>query len=215
MMNQQAFLQLLQVFDSQFPVGAFAHSGGLETYAQAGIDKRGLSVLLEQQLRYGFGRLDAAACVLAFHADDAELAALAAELSAWKVVPGVKDTSLKLGKRLLVLARRLYPQVMVALQETHHALVVGVLAGRLKMDATMTLLAFLQSSVSAQLAAATRCMALSPEQAQEILLSLQPVLMAVAAEVLENPHENLFSATPALDVRAHQQAFLYSRLFQS
>ncbi len=29
-------LRLFQLFDSQFPVGAFAHSGGLETYGQAG-----------------------------------------------------------------------------------------------------------------------------------------------------------------------------------
>jgi hypothetical protein len=31
-----AFLRLLQLFDSQFPVGAFAQSGGVETYAAIG-----------------------------------------------------------------------------------------------------------------------------------------------------------------------------------
>ena len=35
-MDAVSLLRLLQLFDSQFPVGAFAHSGGLETYAAAG-----------------------------------------------------------------------------------------------------------------------------------------------------------------------------------
>ncbi len=48
-------LQLFQLFDSQFPVGAFAHSGGLETYGQAGARLPELRELLAIAGRAGMG----------------------------------------------------------------------------------------------------------------------------------------------------------------
>lgn len=212
-----ALLRLLQLFDSAFPIGGFAHSSGLETYAQTGLDKQGLFELLEGQLEVGFGRLDAAACLLAHGADDLEaLEDLCLTLSAWKPVPGIRRTSLKLGKRLLTLAKRLYPvETDFTLSEPHHAVVTGALGRRLGVAPRPLVLAFLHSSLTAQLAAATRAMSLSPETAQELLTALHPGVVRAADRVLEDPEANLFSATPALDVRAHQQAFLYTRLFQS
>lgn len=208
---------MLQLFDSAFPIGSFAHSSGLETYAQAGLDKRGLFELLEGQLELGFGRLDAAACALAFQAENlAELEDLCVTLTAWKSIPGVRQTSLKLGKRLLTLAKRLYPlETDFTLTEPHQAVVVGALGRRLGVAPRPLVLAYLHSSLTAQLAAATRALSLSPEAAQELLTALHPNVVRAADRVLADPEANLFSATPALDIRAHQQAFLYTRLFQS
>ena len=212
-----ALLRLLQLSDSQFPVGSFAHSSGLETYAQMGLDKEGLAELLSVQLEHGFGRLDLAACALAYGSkSDTELNELCHEVTAWKPVPGLRETSLKLGKRLLVLTERIYPGLAkLALEESHYPTVFGTLGKRLSIDLEPLLLAFAQSTLTSSLAAATRCMSLSPEQAQEILTGLQPEVSGAVSRVLADPRANLFSATPALDVRAHQQAFLYSRLFQS
>lgn len=216
-MTDSSLLSLLQLTDSQFPIGSFAHSNGLETYAQMDISKEQLAELLTTQLGLGFGRLDLAACALAYAATSAEqLDTLSAELSAWKPVKGLRDTSLKLGKRLLNLATRLYPELEHPdLTAPHQALVLGDLARQLGIDKEALLLAFAQSTVLSQLQAATRCMPLSPEQAQEILVKLQPLIADVVARVLENPAKHFWSATPALDIRAQQQAFLYTRLFQS
>ncbi|NOK63281.1 MAG: hypothetical protein GFH27_549325n11 [Chloroflexi bacterium AL-W] len=216
-MDQHAFLRLLQLFDSQFPIGSFAHSSGLETYAQMDLSKEQLAELLRVQLLYGFGRLDLAACARAYEAEsDDELVVLCAEVTAWKPIRGIRETSLKLGKRMLTLAKRIYPQTSdLHIPEPHQAIVCGLLGQRLAIGKEAVLLAFAQSSVVAQLQAATRCMPLSPEQAQEILIDVQPLIVGVVTRMLEDSEGGLVAATPALDVRAHQQAFLYTRLFQS
>ena len=262
-------LRLLQLHDSQFPVGAFAHSNGLETYAQEGLDDRGLHELLAAQVEHGWGRLELAAAALAWSAagdgrsragadggevssaathgaepstaaahhgaDGAEpstvratvpmaasplaaLEGLALEVEAWKPIPGLRSTSLRLGRRMLTLALRLWPEeagALEGLERPHHAVVVGALARRLRVPLRPTLLAFAQGTLWSALTAATRCMPLSPERAQELVVALQPAVAGAVERVLEDPGANLWSATPAADLRAHQQAGLYTRLFQS
>jgi urease accessory protein len=217
-MNSLAVLQLLQLSDSAFPIGAFAHSSGLETYAQNGMTKGELGEYLHHQLTLGWGRLDLAALVLAYQAENVEgLEQLGFELSSWKIIPGVCQTSLKLGQRLLTLSKRLFAHLVndLVLTEPHHTIVFGVLGKRLDIDVHSLLLAYAQSTVTNQLVAATRCMSLSPEQAQEILIRLQPIIVEIGETVLADPTASFFSATPAADIRAYQQAFLYTRLFQS
>jgi urease accessory protein len=217
-----ALLRLLQLFDSQFPVGAFAHSGGLETYAHAGLDARGLRDLLSNEIELGWSRGDLAAARLAWRdAADARAAALLDQLArrveAYKVIRSVRETSLRLGSRTLALARRLYPEHLASLDisRPHHALVVGAIGRRLDLPARAVLLAFGQSTLTAALAAATRCMSLSPAQAQELLVALQPQLADAVERILEDFDDGLFTCTPALDIRSHEQAFLHTRLFQS
>ena len=48
----------------QFPVGSFAHSGGLETYAQMDAGVHELRELLAHQIALGWGRLDLAIAAL-------------------------------------------------------------------------------------------------------------------------------------------------------
>jgi urease accessory protein len=217
-MNDLAFLQLLQLNDSAFPIGAFAHSSGLETYAQNGMIKVELQDYLRHQLELGWGRLDLAALALAYQAENKDkLEQLCYELSGWKIIPGLRQTSLKLGQRLLNLSKRLLPNTSdnLVLSEPHHAVVLGLLGKRLSIELRSLLLAYAQGTVTNQLVAATRCMSLSPEQAQEIAVVLQPYMADAVEAVLTDPSASFFAATPASDIRAHQQAFLYTRLFQS
>lgn len=214
---QLARLQLLQLLDSQFPIGQYAHSCGLESYAHMALDTAALSELLISNLEAGTGRLDAAACVLAYQAQVPQLlTTLCQELSSWKVIPGLHKTSIRLGQRLLTLLQRILPEALdFRLDEPHQAVVLGAVGRRLTFELETLLLGYVQSGVMTQLAAATRCMRLSPEQAQEIVVALQPRMAALVSEVLSAPADNLYAATPALDIRAYQQAYLYSRLFQS
>ena len=93
--------------------------------------------------------------------------------------------------------------------------VSGAIARRLSAPRQSFLLFYAHSSLIASLAAATRSMTISPECTQEILVSLQPSIAAQVDLVLANPEASMFAATPAHDLRSHQQAFLHTRLFQS
>jgi len=221
-MENVSFLRLQQLFDSQFPIGAFAHSGGLETYAGAGLDLAGLRELLANEIALGWSRGDLAAVRLAWREagepDPAtRLAGLAARVEAYKVIRSVRDTSLRLGSRTLSLVRRLYPEAVASIdvRPTHYPVVVGAVGRRLDLPVRELLLAFGQSTIAASLAAATRCMPVSPAQAQATLVDLQPAIAAAVERVLGDETGALFTCTPALDIRNHEQAFLHTRLFQS
>jgi urease accessory protein len=221
-MDAVALLRLLQLFDSQFPVGAFAHSGGLETYAADGAALPQLREVLENQIELGWGRSELAAACLAWRAgvDTTSLGALhdlSTRVDAFKVIPAARDTSVRLGHRTLTLVRRLYPDAVSGLdvQPTHHAVVIGAVGRRLDLELTPLLIAFAQSLAAGTLAAATRCMPVSPVQAQALLVGIHDALASAIARVQRDPEDHLFTCTPALDIRAHQQAFLHTRLFQS
>ena len=65
------------------------------------------------------------------------------------------------------------------------------------------------------LTAAIRCMPVSPAQAQELLVEAHPRISLAVERAIADPEASLFTCTPALDIRSHQQAHLHTRLFQS
>lgn len=221
-MRDVTLLSLLQLFDSQFPVGAFAHSGGLETYGQAGAGLAELRSLVSSQIAMGWGQGDLAAASVAWSAaarPDApeQLARLGALCGAFKVIPSTRETSLRVGRRTLTLLRRVRPETFatVSIDPPHHSIVIGAAGHLLEIPLRELLLAYGHSLLAGAMAAATRCMSVSPEQAQGLSVELQPALAAAVERALHATEDKLFTCTPALDIRCHQQALLRTRLFQS
>jgi urease accessory protein len=215
-------LQLFQLFDSQFPIGAFAHSGGLETYGQNGAGMSELRELLLSQIGHGWGRAELAAASLGWTAAGepdsvTALARLAVLVSAHKTIPSLHDTSVRLGRRTLMLVKRLHPATFskVEIDPPHHALVIGAVGCALGLPQRELLVAYVHSLIAASVAAATRCMPISPERGQELIVQLQPALEAAVSRAIDATEDDLFTCTPALDIRCHQQAGLRTRLFQS
>lgn len=209
-------LRLLQIFDSQFPVGAFAHSGGVETYASLGGGLTELREVLDGQIALGWGRSDLAAAHLAWREKgDSPLFRLARDVDALKVVPAVRYASIGLGRRTQELLRRIYPEAAVEVDPPHQAVVIGAAGRRLGIEIRALLLAYGNSLATGTLAAALRCMSVSPAQAQALLARSHDGLSRAVERALADPEGSLFTCTPALDVRSHEQAFLRTRLFQS
>jgi urease accessory protein len=221
-MRDLDLLRLLQLFDSQFPVGAFAHSGGLETYAQAGAGLPELRELMVSQIALGWGRSELSAARLAWSVASrpdaaAELTRLSALAGALKPIPSVRETSLRLGRRTLALLRRLHPDTFaaIAIEPPHHAIVVGTAGALLQLPLRELVVAYAHSLLAGAVAAATRCMSVSPAQAQALIVELQPALGAAVERAMDATEDALFTCTPALDIRCYQQGSLHTRLFQS
>ena len=209
-MTELARLRLWQILDSGFPSGAFAHSFGLEAYAQAGMGAAELEELLGNIL--AVNRLEAAALVLAYREDPAQVAL---ELQAAKPVASTREASLALGRRYLALGRRLFGLELAELPYPHQAVVMAVLGKALAIELGYLLLGFNQQKIWALLQAATRCLSLAPEAAQEILVRLQPAIIQAAEEVLAEPERWFFAGTVGLELQEAAQPLLYSRLFKS
>ena len=115
--HDSALLALLQLVSPALPVGAYSYSEGLETLVEKGViaNCAQLQAWLEQELRYGTIRLEAAIMVRAqtsFASGDLEaLDAWNVWLSAARETLELRQQSWQMGQSLLKLLVKLQPQL--------------------------------------------------------------------------------------------------------
>lgn len=225
-------LYLLQLADTALPIGATAHSFGLETLVADG-------QLTAAQLPSFFadyimevGRSESLFCRVAHRLSqvqpettfEAGWLALNSRMSALKLARESRVASAMLGKRLLQLVYSLepYPRLALALQaaagiEPHHAPAFGLVGGVLAVDEELTVLAYLQQSVAALISVCQRLLPLGQKQAVQLLWQIKPIILAAAAEGqdadLEGPAA--YTCTPLLDLAGMRHPDLPTRLFIS
>lgn len=150
-----AFLRLLQLADSALPVGAAAHSFGLETLVAEGwLTVATLETFLRDYLAES-GTLECTFCLLGYRlapqlahdtANDfmPQWLALNARLGAFKTARESRQASATLGRRFLQLAQgldihpllsHLVQAAKVAATETYHSIAFGLVSGLLCADA--------------------------------------------------------------------------------
>lgn len=223
-------LSLLQLSDSMFPTGSFAHSYGLETYVQQGLVRDGatLQELLQVQLRYNLAYSDMLICAQAIqchHYDDrAGLIWLDELLTAAKIAQEAREASIKVGRRLLRSVLPLVADPMLQYYEAeikvgrcagHQAIASGLTYAALRFQPLASLMVYAYNFVAGQVSAAVRLMPLGQTQAQWVIQGLQPAMQQAAETALSSNLEDFQSFVPAADIRAMQHAYLQGRLFIS
>lgn len=227
-------LYLLQLADSALPIGAAAHSFGLETLVAEGLltvaqlptffrdylVEAGASEGLFCRAAYPLGLMvnpvDFEACWLDLNA----------QLSALKLARESRTASAMLGKRFLQLVYTLtdHPVLETALEaaltagiEIHHAAAFGLTGGVLDIDEEVTVLSYLQQSLTGLISVCQRLMPLGQRQATKLLWTLKPALIEAAHRGRNVDPEDLavYTFATLLDVAGMRHPGLSTRLFIS
>lgn len=232
--NALNHLRLLQLADSALPVGALAHSFGLETLVT-------LEVLTVPQLEPFLadyldevGALEGLFCRTAYrlaaNPNQTDMAQswldLNRRISAFKPVRESRAASAMLGRRLLrlVLDLEALPPIERALAvvgqaggDIHYSAAFGLAGGALGLDEEMTVLAYLHQVLAGLVSACQRLMPLGQSQASWLIWTLKPVLIRVAARSCHQTLEEdaVFYFTPLIDVGGMRHPMLTTRLFMS
>jgi urease accessory protein len=229
-MSPEALLALLQFSDGLFPAGAYAHSYGLETYAQRDAlrDAGQTESLVRAQLQGSVGQADAVAVVLtsrAFKAGDlVQCLDLDTMLEAMKPATELREASHQLGRQTLRTARALLDAPLVSefagiadtnVTPCHHAVVFGIVAGAYGWRPFEAAAAYLYSSSAAMVGAALRLVPLGQLQGQLIIHRLAPLIASLADAAANLGIDAMSSFAPALEIAAMRHARLEGRLFRS
>lgn len=187
-------LQLTQLLDSTFPIGAAAHSFGLETLTAEGLLAAPQLASFLQDYLAEIGAQEGLFCRAAHQTYGASAfetvwLGLNRRVSAFKLAREPRKASAMLGKRFLQmvcaledapLLQQAYASALEAQVDIHHATAFGLTGATLGIDEELTVATYLQQATLSLVSVSQRLLPLGQVQAAQILWDLKPHLLAAA-----------------------------------
>jgi len=225
-------LQLLHLADSALPVGALAHSFGLESLTSAEIlTTANLESFLRAYIEEA-GLLEAVFCREGYRLVGTQQGEfpvdrwvdLNFQLSARKPAREARTGSATIGRTFLMAVSNLgdYPVLKEALASArasgagpHHSLAFGLASAILTLDENLAAMSFVHQSAASLVSACQRLLPLGQTEATRILWSLKPAIIACAEASATCSIDAAFCFLPMLDWGAMEHPALSTRLFIS
>jgi urease accessory protein len=226
----ERFLTTLQIGDSFFPSGAFAHSSGLETFVADGLvaDKEGLVRFIDSYLIGLLARCDLVfvrlAHLSAAQGDVEVISRLDHLIHAMKCSRELRLASMQMGRQMLQVMKGLYASALVrqlgkGLEDRelrgHHPVMFGAICAAIGVDVESTLLTYVYATVSSLVSAGVRLIPLGHSDGQRAIHDLKRLMTRVAKEAEHLGEADIAAFAPALEIRAMRHESLYTRLFKS
>lgn len=204
-----ARLRLAQVLSPAFPIGAFAHSQGLEWAIAEGVvrDAKALRDWIAAALTQGSARMDAVFLTLALR-PGADPAALAALYEATLSCAERAVETAELGRAFQTLT---CPDAI----PLPYPLAVARAVQPLALPPAEVLALFLQGVAAQLVSVAVRFLPLGQTEGQRVLADLVPVVAATAAAAEDSGEEDLWTFTPGADLAAMAHETMETRIFRT
>ena len=220
MTSTGALLKLIQLTDSAFPIGGYAHSYGLETLIEGGVrDTNACSTAISIILERSIAPVDGTACALgnrmAATGDLAGFTSLNEILDAMKWPEEIQRASLALGERTIKLAGQLSWMETLELEMGHHAPVFGWLCHHIGTTEEDAVNAYLHCSVAALVSVCVRLVPLGHSAGQKMLADLAPTIEKLASQCIERDLEDMGTFMPLYEKACAEHHKLSTKLFQS
>ena len=206
-------LRLAQLLSPAFPIGAFAHSQGLEAaiVAQQVTDEASLRDWVEAVILHGSGRMDAI-FLIAARAPDADLPALADLARAYLPSQGRAREAEELGRAFGVQMAAMTGEEPPLLPLP---LAVGLATRGLVVADAEVLALWLQGLAAQLISVAVRFVPLGQSAGQRLIAGLAPLIVEAAADYARLGPDDLGSCTPGADIASMLQETLEVRIFRS
>lgn len=223
-------LHLLQIHDSAFPTGSFAHSFGMETYIQENVirNEEDLKEFCNMYIRYNLASTDAIivkeAYDLARKGDKQGLIHLEKICHAIKLSPETRKGSAMMGRQFLHTVYPLSDEELLTFWyqklkskeiKGHYPIVYGIYTAMLGVNAKISIETFLYSSITALVQNAVRAVPLGQMSGVKTTFSLLPVIQETARHIMTLNLDDLDNNSIALEIASMKHEFLHSRLFIS
>ena len=230
--KELAHLRLMHLADSAFPIGAMAHSFGLESLAATEVLHPGNLFEFVQGFLEEAGMLEAVACRAAFRllcSHQPEFSffqwiGLNDDLGARKPARESREGSAALGRNFLnaLIALGDFPLLLKirdasqhAGSAIHHCAAFGLAGATLGSGEDRVVLAFLHQTMASLVSACQRLMPLGQTGATRILWNLKTDMLEIVRESAALSLEDASCFMPILDLGAMEHPALSTRLFIS